>query len=130
MLAVRPAAKLQSTLTRGLVMKHSLLAVVTLFLSMSAVAAPLGGKALYQQNCASCHGQKGQGGSAPKLAGDASKWRAKLFERAVLKGLDDNGKPLQAPMPHWEGASFKTDKGAAPSKAEVHAIQRYLQTLK
>jgi hypothetical protein len=34
------------------------------------------------------------------------------------------------PLCHTLGASFKTDNGVAPSKAEVDAIQQYLHTLK
>jgi mono/diheme cytochrome c family protein len=115
---------------RELVMKQSFLMVAMLFLSMSAVAAPPDGKALFQENCATCHGQSGQGGVGPKLVGDASEWKTKLFERAVLSGIDDEGKALKPPMPHWKDASFKSDKGAAPGTAEVDAIQRYLRTLK
>ncbi|KAA1004291.1 cytochrome c [Paraburkholderia panacisoli] len=110
-------------------MKRTLIAVSTLWLWASAVAAPPNGKALYQENCASCHGQNGKGDTGPKLVGDASEWKAKLFERAVLNGIDDQGKALKSPMPHWAGASFKTDHGTAPSKAEVDAIQHYLRTL-
>jgi hypothetical protein len=48
----------------------------------------------------------------------------------VLKGIDDAGKPLKTPMPHWQLASFKTDNGRQPSKAEVDAIQHYLHEQK
>ncbi|MDN0083474.1 cytochrome c [Crenobacter sp. SG2305] len=111
-------------------MKIGFLAVTTLFLCEWAAAIPLDGKALYQENCASCHGPTGMGGAGPKLVGDASEWTPKLFERAVLRGIDDQGKALKTPMPHWEKGSFKTDKGAAPSKTEVDAIQHYLHALK
>lgn len=67
---------------------------------------------------------------APKLVGDAANWTPALFERAVLKGIDDEGKPLNRVMPHWGSASFSEDHGKPPSKAEIHAIQKYLQTLK
>lgn len=111
-------------------MKRQMLLVSALWVSVSALAAPLGGKALFQENCAACHGATGQGGSAPKLVGDASKWSAKLFERAVLTGVDDAGKKLEAPMPHWQNGSFQSDQGKAPTSKEVTAIYRYLHAMK
>ncbi|WP_040652348.1 c-type cytochrome [Pseudogulbenkiania ferrooxidans] len=95
-----------------------------------AFAAAPGGKALYQDNCASCHGAKGQGGNGPRLVGDASQWPARLFQRAVLSGIDDHGRPLKAAMPHWQNASLKSDHGAAPTQVEIKAIQRYLKQIK
>ena len=67
---------------------------------------------------------------APKLVGDAANWTPELFERAVLKGIDDEGKPLNRVMPHWGSSSFSEDHGKPPSKAEIDAIQKYLRTLK
>lgn len=111
-------------------MRNTCFALTTLFLCSAAVAAPPNGEQLFQENCASCHGQRGMGGSAPRLAGDASEWKTSLFERAVLTGIDDHGKPLKSPMPHWKDASFKMDDGTAPSKAEIEAIQHYLHKQK
>jgi mono/diheme cytochrome c family protein len=115
-------------------MKNFVIATATLLVAVSASAAGLNGKALYQQNCASCHGDNGKGGTqevkGPKLAGDASKWSLKLFERAVLSGIDDKDRKLELAMPHWKDASFKSDKGDAPSKQKVAAIHRYLRTVK
>lgn len=104
--------------------------LLLLLCSACAFSAPLNGKTLYQQNCASCHGAEGKGGSAPKLAGDASKWNSKTFERAVLSGVDDKNRALKAPMPHWKDGSFVSDQGKAPTRAEIAAIQRYLRTIK
>jgi hypothetical protein len=64
------------------------------------------------------------------VGGDASKWSARLFVRAVLEGKDDEGTSLHAPMPLWKTASFKSDNGAHPSRQEVEAIRRYLRTVK
>jgi mono/diheme cytochrome c family protein len=111
-------------------MKRMFIAITMLWACAQVMAVPPDGKALYHENCARCHGQNGKGYTGPKLVGDASEWKRELFERAVLKGIDDQGKPLKSPMPHWGAASFETDKGVAPSKAEVDAIQRYLHTLK
>ena len=66
-------------------MKRTIIAVTMLWLCASVVAAPPDGKALYQENCASCHGQNGKGDTGPKLVGDASEWKTKLFERAVVR---------------------------------------------
>ncbi|SDI48913.1 c-type cytochrome [Pseudomonas panipatensis] len=110
-------------------MKHSC-GVLLALVACSALAAGPNGEQLFHDNCSVCHGERGMGGSAPKLVGDASEWKPKLFERAVLKGIDDAGKPLKTPMPHWQLASFKTDNGRQPSKAEVDAIQHYLHEQK
>ncbi|WP_414906978.1 c-type cytochrome [Pseudomonas sp. IT-P253] len=111
-------------------MKCAFLAIMTLLSCSSTMASTPDGEALFQDNCSACHGPRGMGGSAPKLAGDASEWKAKVFERAVLSGIDDHGKPLKAPMPHWAGTGFRSDNGAIPSKLEIDAIQKYLHQQK
>jgi mono/diheme cytochrome c family protein len=115
-------------------MKRLAWAGIALMASASSFAAPLDGKALYEKNCAACHGADGQGGTqevkGPRLAGDASQWSLKLFNRAVMEGKDDEGKALEAPMPHWKDAAFQSDHGKPPTSAEVTAIYRYLRTVK
>lgn len=115
-------------------MKQLVIAMSSLLIALSASAAGLDGKALFQRNCASCHGDNGKGGTGevkgPPLAGDSSQWSLKVFQRAVLSGIDDKGKALESAMPHWKNASFQSDKGKAPSKAEVAAIHRYLRAVK
>ncbi|TDR77882.1 c-type cytochrome [Paludibacterium purpuratum] len=98
-------------------------------LASAASQAMPNGEDLYQQNCAVCHGDKAQGKVGPKLAGDSSKWSKKLFERAVLKGIDDGGKPLKSPMPHWNKSSLKEDNGQPPTTEEIDAIQQYIRKL-
>jgi len=87
------------------------------------------GEALFRDNCAVCHGAQGEGAAGPRLVGDASAWSPALFARAVLEGIDEHGKPLEAAMPHWQQGSFASDQDAAPSRAEVDAIHAYLGTL-
>ncbi|MDA7088170.1 cytochrome c [Pseudomonas sp. SA3-5] len=100
-----------------------------MFLSAATQAAMPDGEALYRDNCASCHGDKGQGGVGMRLVGDSSTWPEELFQRAVFEGLDDEGKPLESTMPHWQDRSFSADEGAPPSAAEVTAIYHYLRSL-
>ncbi len=115
-------------------MKYLIVACTLASLALSASAAELNGKALFQENCASCHGDTGKGGKleikGPRLVGDASTWKLPVFQRAVLEGIDDNGRALEAAMPHWKNSSFKADAGVAPRKEEVAAIYRYLRTVK
>ena len=111
-------------------MKIILLAFATAIIPLQVFATKLEGKTIFQENCVSCHGDKGQGGSGPKLAGDASKWSRKLFQRAVLSGVDDNGKALKSPMPHWKEVGFHNAQGKPPSLAEINAIQDYLRKIK
>ncbi|MBB3224779.1 c-type cytochrome [Pseudoduganella umbonata] len=88
---------------------------------------------LYQNNCASCHGVKLEGATAPSLAD--SQWvhgtptRANL-SKIIAKGLPDKG------MPGWEGTLDKTQiaaladyvapggrKNAAAAKATAPSAQ-------
>lgn len=113
-------------------MRFLLLAAAALL--TSTLAAPSAnlkqGQRIYQTNCAACHGAKAQGGVGPKLSGDAANWSAALFQRSLLKDIDDKGKMLKAPMPFWGKVGFAGDKGKAPSKPEMVALQSYLKTLK
>ncbi len=104
---------------------------LTLMLLSSALAAQVQtGQTIYQTNCAACHGTKAQGGVGPKLAGDSAKWSAAVFQRALLKDVDDKGKMLKAPMPFWGKIGFAGDHGKAPTKTEMQALQSYLKSLK
>lgn len=115
-------------------MKYLIIASSIACMAFSVSAAELNGKALFMENCAVCHGNTGKGGKlqvkGPRLVGDATHWKLPIFQRAVLEGVDDNGRTLDAAMPHWKDSSFKADAGVAPRKEEVAAIYRYLRTVK
>ena len=111
-------------------MKIILLALASTLIPLHVYATKLEGKTIFQENCAKCHGDNAKGGSGPNLVGDASKWSRKLFQRAVLMGIDDHGKPLESAMPHWKLVGFNNDQGKPPTKAEINAIQDYLRKIK
>jgi mono/diheme cytochrome c family protein len=90
------------------------------------------GLALYQSNCASCHGADGAGGIAmagttsadlrqgallPAFGADFSS----LVSRAILDGKDEKGGDLDASMPRFRGKL---------SDSQVNAIVNYMVTLR
>ncbi|TSA86693.1 cytochrome c [Deinococcus detaillensis] len=112
-------------------MRLPILAAAALLSSAAAASADLKqGQSIYQTNCAACHGAKAQGGLGPKLSGEAANWSAAIFQRALLKNINDNGKMFKAPMPFWGKVGFAGDKGKAPTKTELVALQAYLKTFK
>jgi mono/diheme cytochrome c family protein len=76
-------------------MKCAFIAVTMLWLCASVVAAPPDGKALYQENCASCHGQNAKGDTGSKLVGDAREWQTKLFERGLSAFASRHRPPIE-----------------------------------
>ena len=90
------------------------------------------GRKLFDADCVMCHHADGRGGvhfghgvvsadlRAPGLEqtyrGDDA-----LIVRAIRHGLDQNGRPLHAPMPHWAGTL---------SVAQADDVVAYLHTLK
>jgi mono/diheme cytochrome c family protein len=96
-----------------------------------AAPDPTAGKALYQTNCASCHGADGAGGikvgdaTAPDIRwsgiGETFNNDAALVRRAILTGQDEEGKDVDAAMPRFKGKL--TD-------AQADDIVAFLQTLK
>lgn len=78
------------------------------------------GKELFQSRCASCHKANGEGGvklgdavsadlRAPGLE-DMYHHSDIMLLRAIMDGKDEDGEPLDAPMPHWKG-SLTTQQG-------------------
>lgn len=109
-------------------MKHGMIGL-GLLLAASAWAAGVSGAQLYARNCAGCHGARAQGGVGPALH-ESALWSAALFQRSILKNVDDGGRPLKSPMPNWGKVGFAGDGGRAPTVAETRALQAYLKTLK
>jgi mono/diheme cytochrome c family protein len=86
------------------------------------------GKRLYVDNCLRCHGNKGQGGVGAKLRGDSAYWDLATFKKAVLTGIDDEGKQLKPVMPRWGKVGLDKPKGAIPTDRDLSNIQAYLKT--
>ncbi len=85
--------------------------------ALSAVIAkewPTSGKAIYEANCAGCHGAAGQGGVGPKLAANtAITGDHALVVTRILKG--------KAPMP-----AFGIENGGKLKDNEVYAVANYV----
>jgi mono/diheme cytochrome c family protein len=120
-------------------MHRLLISIATLLLIASAeasVAEDMGvGKQLYVDNCAICHGNEAQGLDAKgkatvgkKLAGDAAYWDFPIFKRAVVEGLDDQGKQMKT-MPVFGKTGLFKPKGQIPADTDLQNIQAYLKTL-
>jgi aldose sugar dehydrogenase len=91
------------------------LALLSLSITVTALhAQPRSGQEIYMQNCASCHGDRLQGGSAPSMLDDT--WRfggdEATLTRIILKGAVEHA------MPAFEGAF---------SDAEVASLVTYIQ---
>lgn len=108
----------------------SLFAPVAAGQNSGTAAGVTAGKALFDANCAACHRASGAGGiyfgnavsadlRAPGLEttyhGDNA-----LILRAILHAIDQNGAPLDAPMPAWAGRLSST---------QAKEIIAYLHTL-
>ncbi|WP_417809678.1 c-type cytochrome [Thioclava sp.] len=93
-------------------------------------ATASGGKGLYQQDCATCHGQTGSGGvkidgvvssdlrspALEKMYHDSDN----LLARAILTGVDAKGQTLDPAMPRWRGSL---------NSQQVSSIIKYLKSL-
>jgi mono/diheme cytochrome c family protein len=86
------------------------------------------GKTLYADNCQRCHGNKGQGGVGAKLVGDAAYWEPDAFNRAVLTGVDDEGKQLKKAMPRFGKVGLTKPNGVVPTDTDLENVLTYLKT--
>ena len=73
------------------------------------------GQEMYNARCASCHGNKGQGVSAPQLIGIAQRYPD--IEKQIAK-ITNGVKGTQ--MPAWQGTL---------SPEEIRAVAQYTRTL-
>lgn len=122
-------------------MKRLLISVAALSLALSAQSAFAvdlqAGSDLYSDNCAICHGNKGQGypqsvvpdGAVriKKLAGDSAYWDFSVFKQAVLDGKDDHGRPMEV-MPVFAKTGLFQPPGQKLTDEDLKNIQAYMQT--
>jgi mono/diheme cytochrome c family protein len=111
------------------------LVCVSLAAALSSAGADEGdtrlGARLFGANCFQCHGSEGGGGIAPRLSGpgNAASWPFERFRAAVMAGYGEGNRSLNEIMPHF-GYVKIAPSGRAPTDAELHAIQSYLQSVK
>lgn len=115
-----------------------LAAVALVATAQPSFAADLqAGKDLYSDNCAICHGNKGEGyalSAVPdgavqikKLAGDAAYWDFSVFKEAVLNGKDDKGRAMRM-MPVFSKTGLFNPPGQMLTDQDLKNIQAYMQT--
>jgi len=95
------------------------------------------GADLYNDNCAICHGNKGEGypkevvpdGAVriKKLAGDSAYWDFAVFKAAVVDGKDDHGRPMRV-MPAFAKTGLYEPPGQMLTDDDLKAIQAYMVT--
>jgi mono/diheme cytochrome c family protein len=88
------------------------------------------GQAVYESNCASCHGSTGQGtmefpglnNTPDHVAGDPS-WNASLLAMTARSDMDDLGVSLDPSMPKWLTRPSSTGRLLSPSDfADIYAF--------
>ncbi|HLZ10029.1 MAG TPA: cytochrome c [Chloroflexota bacterium] len=107
----------------------TLAALLPLTITMAA-GDPVQGKALYQSNCASCHGPNGAGGikigsaTSPSLQwaslGATYNQNTALIHHSIQASVDETGQPLDPVMPKFQ---------TTLSDTQIDNIIAYLQTL-
>lgn len=111
-------------------MKRLLITLALLAVPGAATAESIdSGRKIFVANCQRCHGPRAQGGVGVKLAGDAAYWDTALFRRAVLNGVDDEGKHLKKVMPLFGKVGLTDPKGKVPSDEDIADVQAYIRTL-
>jgi mono/diheme cytochrome c family protein len=93
---------------------------------------------LYNDNCAICHGNKGEGYPAAvvpngavqikRLAGDSAYWDFAVFKHAVVDGKDDHDRPMKV-MPVFAKTGLFEPPGQMLTDDDLHNIQAYMQSL-
>jgi mono/diheme cytochrome c family protein len=104
---------------------------------MSSAEDLQAGADLFNDNCAICHGGKGQGypkevvpdGAVriKKLAGDSAYWDFAVFKAAVVDGMDDHGRPMRV-MPAFAKTGLYEPPGQMLTDDDLHNIQAYMRT--
>ncbi len=114
-------------------------AALTLLASAQSSSAEdlTAGSDLYNDNCAICHGNKGEGypkevvpdGAVriKKLAGDSAYWDFAVFKKAVMDGKDDHDRPMRV-MPVFAKTGLYEPPGQMLTDDDLHDIQAYMQT--
>jgi mono/diheme cytochrome c family protein len=92
---------------------------------------------MYNDNCAICHGNKGEGypkevvpdGAVriKKLAGDSAYWDFGVFKTTVLDGKDDEGRSMRV-MPVFGKTGLIEPPGQPLTEDDLKKIQVYMQT--
>jgi mono/diheme cytochrome c family protein len=121
-------------------MKVLLVSAAVAFVSAATPLLAQGAPApedLYNDNCAICHGAKGEGypkevvpnGAVriKKLAGDSAYWDFETFKKAVVDGTDDHGRPMRV-MPAFGKTGLYEPPGAMLTDDELKGIQAYMRT--
>lgn len=95
------------------------------------------GKDLYNDNCAICHGNKGEGYAKEvvpdgavrikQLAGDAAYWDFAVFKTAVVDGKDDKDRAMRM-MPAFAKTGLYEPPGQMLTDDDLANIQAYMQT--
>jgi mono/diheme cytochrome c family protein len=93
---------------------------------------------LFNDNCAICHGAKGEGYAKKavpngavqikKLAGDSAYWEFAVFKKAVVDGKDDHDHPMKV-MPVFGKTGLFEPPGQMLTDDDLKNIQAYMKTL-
>jgi LPXTG-motif cell wall-anchored protein len=107
----------------------AILVPVSSALASGSAADATNGQALFQTNCASCHGANAEGGiKVGSVTAPDIRWSAigpdfkdsATVQRAILQGLDENGSALDPAMPRFQGKL---------TTSQADDIAAYLMTL-
>ncbi|MBI1415639.1 MAG: c-type cytochrome [Limimaricola sp.] len=117
--------------------------IVSAVTALTVAATPLlaqdmqAGMDLYNDNCAICHGNQGEGypkevvpdGAVriKKLAGDSGYWDFAVFKAAVVDGTDDHGRPMRV-MPAFGKTGLYEPPGQMLTDDDIKNIQAYIRS--